>query len=91
MKPTNFKQTCKYNKIMTSKEKAEELINKFIPHTRVFHEVLGWEDYIDSAKQCALIAVTEIINSNPYSNPFNTDIHSTMQYWIDVKKEITNL
>ena len=76
---------------MTSKEKAEELIKKFIPHTRVFHEVLGWEDYIDSAKQCALIAVIEIINSNPHSNPFNTDVHSTMQYWIEVKNEITNL
>ncbi len=46
---------------MTQKEKAEELINKFIPHTKVFHEVLGWEEYIDSAKECALIAVDEIL------------------------------
>jgi hypothetical protein len=76
---------------MTPKEKAKELVDKYIPHTKVFHEVLGWEDYIDSAKQCALIAVTEIINSNPHSNPFNTDIHSTMKYWIDVKNELSIL
>ena len=68
---------------MTPKEKAEELFLKYssllvIPR-------------FELAKQSALIAVTEIINSNPHSNPFNTDIHSTMQYWIDVKKELTNL
>ena len=84
MKPTNFKQTCKYNKIMTSKEKAEELINKFIPHTRVFHEVLGWEDYIDSAKQCALIAVDEIIENGIKWMP-------EVEYWMQVKTEISNL
>ena len=73
---------------MTSKDKAEELVNKFIPHTKVFHEILGWEDYIDSAKQCALIAVNEIINCNPHSNPLNTDVYSTMSYWQEVKQEI---
>jgi len=52
---------------MTQKEKAEELINKFIPHTKVFHEVLGWEEYIDSAKECALIAVDEILKVAFYS------------------------
>ena len=54
-------------------QKAEELINKFVEHTKVYHEVLGWEDYIDSAKKCALIAVDNIILANPHSNPFNTD------------------
>lgn len=76
---------------MTPKEKAKELVEKFIPHTRVFHETLGWEDYIDSAKKCALIAVDEIILSNPHSNPFNTDVYSTMDYWLQVKTEIENL
>jgi hypothetical protein len=42
-------------------------------------------------KQYALIAVQEIINSNPHSNPFNTIPFSTMDYWIDVKKEIEKL
>lgn len=71
---------------MNAKDKALELINKMM---------LGSKDrlYLKLAKQCALIAVTEVINSNPYSNPFNfyTDIHSTMQYWIEVKNEIEKL
>jgi len=67
---------------MTPKEKAIELVNKFIPHTRVFHEVLGWEDYIDSAKQCALIAVDEILEvTGGHINHF----------YKQVKTELTNL
>ena len=76
---------------MKAKEKAEELINKFVEHTKVYHEVLGWEDYIDSAKKCALIAVDNIILANPHSNPFNTDVYSTMEYWLEVKQEIEKL
>lgn len=76
---------------MTPKEKARELVNKFTEHTRVFHEHLGWEDYLDSAKQCALIAVDEIILSNPHSNPFNTEVYSTMKYWQEVKQEIEKI
>ena len=87
MKPSYFKQTCKYNKIMTSKEKAEELVLKYL---RIDNNTSEWFNK-HIAKNCALIAVTEIINSNPHSNPFNTDVHSTMQYWIEVKNEITNL
>jgi hypothetical protein len=69
---------------MTPKEKAVQLFNKYI--------FLGnTVNSIGFAKQCALIAVTEIINSNPHSNPFNTDVHSTMQYWVDVKTELTIL
>jgi hypothetical protein len=74
---------------MTAKEKAKELVDKFIPHTKVFHEVLGWEDYIDSAKQCALIAVDEILESHyKLLSGVNTTIY---KYWIEVKQEIENL
>jgi len=76
---------------MNPQDKAKELFNKFIPHTRVFHEVLGWEDYPDSAKQCALITVQEILNSNPNRNPFNTELHSTYPYWEEVMQEIKKL
>jgi hypothetical protein len=73
---------------MTPKEKAEKLVNKFISHTRVFHEVLGWEDYIDSAKQCALIAVDEIAKCTKYEKQkFDNDRFSE-DYWQEVKKEI---
>jgi hypothetical protein len=40
------------------------------------------------AKQCALIAVDEIIRSNPHSNPLNTNVESTMEYWQQVKQKI---
>ena len=72
----------------TAKEKAEELVLKYLRlqengSTNWFHKRL--------AKQCALIAVDYIITSNPHSNPFNTDVYSTMDYWIEVKKEIEKL
>ena len=43
------------------------------------------------AKQCALVAVQEIICSNPHSNPLNTDITSTMKWWMDVQEEIEKI
>ena len=79
---------------MTPKDKAEELINKFVEHTKVYHEVLGWEDYIDSAKKCALIAVDEILNSNPSYDDYGGNgwiIIDNSEYWKEVKNEIENL
>ena len=77
---------------MTSKEKATQLFNKYYVSILELNNDLSEEIIISIlAKKHALIAVTEIINSNPHSNPFNTDVHSTMQYWIDVKTELTNL
>lgn len=79
---------------MNSQEKAKELINKFILHTRVFHEVLGWEDYIDSAKQCALIVVDEIIKEYEEKiiyAAYDTDFElwkDRQNYWKEVKQEI---
>ena len=67
---------------MEPKEKAKDLVDKF-------SNVPLLDSY--EAKQCALIAVDEIINSNPHSNPLNTDVHSTMSYWQEVKQEIEKL
>ena len=75
---------------MEAKEKAEELVNKFIPHTRVFHEVLGWEDYKDSAKQCAIIAVDEIIDALCII-PYGIEYLQKRDYWQQVKHEIQNI
>ena len=71
---------------MEPKEKAEELVDKFIQYTPADSEF----EY-PYAKQCALIAVNEIINSNPHSNPLNTEVYSTMEWWLEVKKEIIKL
>ena len=77
---------------MDAKEKADELVHRY---RMLFMD--GGEDYGEEilvsmlSKQCAFIAVIEVINSNPHSNPFNTEPFSTMDYWIDVKNEIKKL
>jgi hypothetical protein len=80
---------------MTPQEKAKELVDKMgfstmhtIDNTSGQSTAIYKNQY---AKQCALIAVQEIILSNPHSNPFNTDVYSTMSYWQEVKTEIEKL
>ena len=65
---------------MTPKEKAEQLVVKFLKHSRAEKDITP----IQSAKQCALIAVDEIIwllNNNQID----------IDYYKEVKKEIQNL
>jgi hypothetical protein len=69
---------------MTPKEKAKELIEKYIPLTLRLYSDYDWGEDIDSAKQCALIAVDEIIwllNNNQV----DTD------YYKELKQEIEKL
>jgi hypothetical protein len=77
---------------MTPKEKAKELLWKYLPILE------GWK-YEDSnkAKQCALIAVDEIISIVPYEN-YNRDTlcpydfaDLSREYWQEVKQEIEKL
>jgi len=74
---------------MTPKEKAKDLFDKFCSITGLFTE----------AKQCALIAVDEIIRVCPY---FDLKIRETedqlsafdfqfVSYWQEVKTEIEKL
>ena len=82
---------------MTPKEKAENLIEKFIPNTRIWNDEKGWEDCIESAKKCALIAVDEIINSSPSlpiisdAGSFVNDIEESTEFWQEVKEELLNM
>ena len=72
---------------MTPKQKAEELFDKMLYNDGdKYHHC---SHYV--AKNCTLIAVDNIILANPHSNPFNTDVYSTMGYWLEVKQEIQNL
>jgi hypothetical protein len=66
---------------MTPKEKAEELINKY--------DLLFWDLSWIQAKQCALIAVNEIINFSCYMMPEVKE--SMMDYLDEVKQEIEKL
>jgi hypothetical protein len=65
---------------MTPKEKAKELLWKYLPILE------GWK-YKDSntAKQCALIVVDEIIDLVKHIDVDSED------YWQEVKQEIINL
>lgn len=75
---------------MTPKEKAQELVDKFCKQTRW---KMGQEDYIKRAKQCALIAVDEILKVlNPENWGLEMDsAFESMEYWQKVKKEIEAL
>ena len=80
--------------MITAKEKARDLINKF--YQLIFDIDLGSnvikdKKRLQTARKCALIAVNYIISANPHSNPFNTTGYSTMEYWLEVKKEIETL
>jgi hypothetical protein len=69
---------------MTPKEKAEQLINAFLPHVRW---KMGQEDVIQRAKECALVAVDEILNVTVGLTDFTDDF----DYWQKVKQEIEKL
>ena len=71
---------------MTPKEKAKELVDKFyyIPNSQ---GIFMMQDY--QAKQCALIAVDEILNTIEYSS--QADELSKVNYWQEVKQQIENL
>ena len=86
---------------MTPKEKAQELVDKFYnttPNEAWINEPVGLSEEYKAwkqAKQCALIAVNEIINT------LNMDIRDIdvrgnilldlIDYWREVKKEIQKL
>ena len=69
---------------MTIEEQAKAIVDKY--------RKLNW--YIDGylAINCAITEVQAIINSNPYSNPLNTNpIYSTMQYWMDILEHLKQM
>ena len=71
---------------MTAKEKAKQLFNKFMKPVDAWHK---YPMCFDTAKQCALIAVEEIIEQN---NIWIKQIRKgTNNYWQQVKIEIDNL
>jgi hypothetical protein len=67
---------------MTPEEKAMELVLRYL---RIDNNTIQWFNlYI--AKQCALIAVNEILEIKSVDKDF-----SLSRYWLDVKDEIENL
>ncbi len=71
---------------MTPEEKAILLVY-------VFDETMEFSTPKRFAKQCALIAVDEIINeTSPLElHPLGTYTNPKIEYWLQVKKEIERL
>jgi hypothetical protein len=76
---------------LTPKEKAKELVEKYrgVAHSD-FHNQTGYDEAQreENQKQCALIAVDEIINSRPAITDSQIQY---INYWNEVKQEINNL
>ena len=70
---------------MTPKEKAVHLINKY--NLVVLDTALGGSNR--RVKQCAIIAVDEIVNSVVVTNLSVAE--NQFLYWEQVKKEINNI
>jgi len=66
---------------MTPKEKAQELFDKYFE----FVEAYSVQGQYENAKQCALIAVDEILDIVKHIDVDSED------YWQEVKQEIINL
>ena len=67
---------------MTPKEKAEELVDKFENYS--FMDIDARISSFESAKQCALIAVDELIKQERKTD----DYYEIGSYWQEVKQEI---
>jgi preprotein translocase subunit SecE len=68
---------------MNPKEKAKELANKYFQDSDLLYLDLTWTQ----AKECATIAVDEIISVIENGKP----IKSQYKYWQEVKEEINNI
>jgi len=75
---------------MTAEEKAQELIDKFRLNV-VDYEGSGLNDF--KAKQCAVIAVDEIIDQWKYIHAYIAngmgELNPNLKYWYEVKDELT--
>jgi homoaconitase/3-isopropylmalate dehydratase large subunit len=82
---------------MKAKEKAKELVDKYLDlenynnlNLDLFCDECGMSN--EAAKQCALIAVDEIINQyNSGRFDYKTMPQSEVEYWQEVKQELEKL
>jgi hypothetical protein len=75
---------------MKTKEKAKDLVERFdFIYTYDGLDIMDEELTNDSRKQCALIAVDEVINQ--CWNYREIDLGLALEYWQEVKQEIEKL
>jgi hypothetical protein len=70
---------------MTPKEKAKELVNKYQSGYKLGGFNFQFQNDDEDAKQCALIAVDEILDINSVDKDYELS-----NYWQEVKQEIEN-
>jgi len=83
---------------MTPKEKAVELVKKYLLKVKIDTRTVGESDVIisngeiriETAKHCALIAVDEILNSIVW-HYFEGSAKAEDNWWREVKQEIEKL
>jgi hypothetical protein len=73
---------------MTAKEKAKQLYNKFYEASDGIG-ISKYQSKIELAKQCAIIAVDEILDSLNYL-PLGDSLNNK-DYWQEVKNELNQL
>ena len=76
---------------MTLKDKAKELFDKYCYAIRTEETGSGYFTNIIYAKQCALIAVDEILNLLINVYEFDEFNNGKVEYWQEVKKELEKL
>ena len=78
---------------MTPKEKAMELVDKYRTYIRKAdsYNYLLSDDEIYLAKQCALIAVDEILNTLNGMKLIFSDRELVLRFWREVKQELEKL
>ena len=69
------------------KEKADELVLRYL---RINNNTKEWFN-LHIAKQCALIAVDEIIKAIPDASDDDSPYNHELLWWQEVKNEILNL
>jgi hypothetical protein len=78
-------------KRITMKHLTKPITNNMTPKEKATYLVFRYMSKVVSKKvaiECAIVAVQEIICSNPHSNPLNTNVTSTMKWWMDVQEEL---
>ena len=78
---------------MTPKEKAKQLLNVHLDVTKRSLSVEGWFYDVDIAKQCALIAVDEILEIlyKIVKVTASSYVIDQIEHYLEVKQEIEKL
>lgn len=78
---------------MTPKEKAQHILDQYSNIRNAAFICFKERVILNIARQCAIIAIDEIIKSNPHSNYEDTYpvTHSMTEYWNQVKDELRSM